>query len=131
MANALTDEFLKDLEDLSDDEQTPAVAQDSIVFGDQSQNIEAIPEVSTLKQNSDYVLHMKNIKEELETIQPSDRFINLSPTDPIYTTIKKCNTYLHEIITEIAVLHKEIRDIYIEKFRELESIIYDPIEYTK
>jgi len=131
MAGKLPDDFLKDLEELSDDEQTPSgqkaeeAKELQIGLGDQ------IEEISKLKSDINYQKFLDDITEDLNTIQPADKFINLEKADPIYELVKKGNTYMMEIEHEINILHKEVRDIYQAKFSELESIIYDAIEYTK
>jgi U4/U6 small nuclear ribonucleoprotein PRP31 len=129
MAGKLPDAFLKDLEELSDDEQAVSPLKDKgdLPAGDFAQ----FEEVSKLKTDENYQRHLENIQNDLNTVHPADRFINLGKSDPIYDFIKKSNQYLVEIEEEITILHKEIRDIYMSKFSELESIVYDPIEYAK
>ena len=133
MASKLPDSFLKDLDDLSDDEQIPSGAFDRNAEGDSNmeEEREQIKEISKLKHDANFKLHLDMIAQDLNTIHPADKFINLEKSDPIYDLIKKSNQYLMEIEDEINILHKEIRDIYLNKFSELESIVYDPIEYTK
>jgi U4/U6 small nuclear ribonucleoprotein PRP31 len=131
MAGKLPDDFLKDLEDLSEDEQSPGDNLEQDILNQSGADQGKIPEVSKLKLDPDYQTHLVNIHNDLNTIQPADKFINLEKGDIIYALVKKSNTYLMEIEAEIQILHKEIRDIYLQKFSELESIVYDPIEYTK
>lgn len=143
MAGKLPDDFLKDLEDLSEDDQAPEDYLEQEVAHNNSgldQGFKLplslpakglIPEISKLKLDPDYQSHLVNIQNDLNTVHPADKFINLEKGDIIYSLIKKSNTYMMEIESEIQILHKEIRDIYLQKFSELESIVYDPIEYTK
>ena len=137
MANQLSDEFLKDLEDLSDDDQAPNDQNQEGLqkYGEEGlgslSHSNSIKEISKLKLNSAYQSHLDSIREDLDTIYEADKFINLTPSDPIYVLIKRSILYLNEINDEITLLHKEIRDIYLEKFRELESIVYDPLEYVR
>ncbi|CAI2368067.1 unnamed protein product [Moneuplotes crassus] len=129
MAGKLTDDFLKDLEDLSDEEQVQGdIVQQEVGAG---QEEDKIPEISKLKNDKEYSAFLEAIEEDLNTIQPADKFINLEKADPIYALIKKANHYLMEIENEINICFKEIRDIYLNRFSELESIVYDPIQYTK
>ena len=41
------------------------------------------------------------------------------------------NDYLKHIDNDILIVHKELRDAYVVKFGELESIILNPIDYAK
>ena len=131
MASKLPDSFLKDLDDLSDDEQIPSGSlARNVESNEREEEKEQIKEISKLKHDENFKLHLDMIAQDLNTIYPADKFINLEKSDPIYDIIKKSNQYLMEIEDEINILHKEIRDIYLNKFSELESIVYDPIEYT-
>ena len=130
MAGKLTDDFLKDLEELSDEEQAPEEISKPAEAGAQIEE-NKIPEISKLKVSRDYQTHLAAIEKDLGKIQEMDRYLTLEKTDPIYTLVRKSNEYLMEIENEIAILHKEIRDIYQSKFSELETIVYDPIQYTK
>lgn len=132
MASKLPDSFLKDLEELSDNEQTPSGFQ-TREDGKEAERLESeqIQEISKLKGDANFQNHLELLAQDLDTIQPADKFINLEKVDPIYDLIKKSNQYLLDIEEEINILHKEIRDIYLNKFSELESIVYDPIEFTK
>lgn len=41
------------------------------------------------------------------------------------------NDYLKHIDNDILIVHKELRDAYVVKFGELESIILNPIDYAR
>ena len=45
--------------------------------------------------------------------------------------IIQTNDYLKHIDNDILIVHKQLRDLYAEKFSELESIILNPIDYAK
>jgi hypothetical protein len=51
--------------------------------------------------------------------------------DPEYQLIVEANSLTLDITQEIQKLHKFIKEIYKTKFPELESIIYNPVEYAK
>lgn len=46
-------------------------------------------------------------------------------------TLSKANHYLQEIEVNIDILHKSLRDVYLEKFKELETIVLNPVKYAK
>ena len=41
------------------------------------------------------------------------------------------NEYLKHIDNDVLIVHKQLRDAYVVKFSELESIILNPVEYAK
>jgi len=48
-----------------------------------------------------------------------------------YQLIVDANTVTVEIQNEISVIHKYIRDVYSKKFSDLESLVFNPIDYAK
>jgi U4/U6 small nuclear ribonucleoprotein PRP31 len=55
----------------------------------------------------------------------------LSQKEVAHQLIIQTNDYLKHIDNDILIVHKQLRDLYAEKFSELESIILNPIDYAK
>jgi U4/U6 small nuclear ribonucleoprotein PRP31 len=56
---------------------------------------------------------------------------NLSQKEVALKLIVQTNEYLKHIENDILIVHKELRDLYAEKFPELESIVLNPIDYAR
>jgi U4/U6 small nuclear ribonucleoprotein PRP31 len=65
--------------------------------------------------------HLLDVIENIESEEVGDR----------YQFIVKANALSLEIENEIRVIHKFIRDIYEEKFPELEGMILNVLDYAK
>ena len=50
--------------------------------------------------------------------------------DAVFTLITNSNHFLNEIDHEIQIIHKGLWDVYLLKFKELETIVYDPVKYA-
>lgn len=63
--------------------------------------------------------------------QPQTQARESLDNDPQYQLISKANAFSASIDDHMVDLHKRIRDIYHHRFPELETLLPDPLEYTK
>jgi U4/U6 small nuclear ribonucleoprotein PRP31 len=119
------DNFIKDLEELSDDEKAP-IEEGKV-------EISSVPlkyeQISKLLSSEEYQTHVKAIETSMNYSEQQLR--NLNSNDTLYQLLDKSNKLLLEIESEIPVIHKYLRDIYILKFPELESLVPNPVDYAK
>ncbi|CAG8647296.1 17579_t:CDS:10 [Acaulospora morrowiae] len=78
---------------------------------------------------------MKDVLTKMEQLKNTRRDHNqiLGPVeeDPEYKLIVQANNLTVDIDSEILVVHKFIRDHYAKKFPELESLVLNPLDYTR
>lgn len=63
--------------------------------------------------------------------QPQSQGRESLDNDPQYALISRSNAFSTSIDDHMTELHKRIRDIYHARFPELETLLPDPLEYTK
>ena len=119
------DSFMKDLEELSDDEKAP-IEKTKVETSSVPLKYE---QISKLLSSEEYQEHLKAIENPITYNERELR--NLNPNDTLYQLLDKSNKLLLDIENEIPIIHKYLRDIYMLKFPELESIIPNPVDYTK
>lgn len=82
-------------------------------------------------KGSDLLQKPKFIKFINTLLSLNDGGNNMGEQNSIFEMIQTCNDFISQIEHEIIVSHKVLRDIYILKFKELESIVYDPVHYAR
>ncbi|KAF3331489.1 pre-mRNA processing ribonucleoprotein binding region-containing protein isoform X2 [Carex rostrata] len=137
---SLTDSFLADLEELSDNEGYPeeenAELADVENDGDtdmqdlESLNYDDLDSVSKLQRSQRYKDIMQKVEEALEKGERTEGTF-LVEDDPEYQLIVNCNSLSVDIENEIVIIHNFIRDKYRLKFPELESLVHHPIDYAR
>ncbi|CAG8436180.1 9506_t:CDS:10 [Diversispora eburnea] len=77
----------------------------------------------------------RQMRDKIEQLKNTERSQNqiLGPVeeDPEYKLIVQANNLTVDIDNEILVVHKFIRDHYAKKFPELESLVLNPLDYTR
>lgn len=119
---SLDAQLLKDLEDLSDEEE-----EIQVVASEQPKLIVQ----SKLFDDQELLDLLESLKEEKELNYEQAQISKFSRSHPLFEMIKSVNHYLGEIESEVAILHKSLKDVYLAKLPELESIIYEPVLYAK
>ncbi len=148
-----------DLEDLDDDEQEEYENDEQnnqVSFKDEKYEIE---DVGMAEEEAEYKAtidskaqftkesvrniaklldsqQLKEIVKKIETYQTSGsasrgEIIGPVEEDPEYKLIVEANNLTVEIDNEINVIHKYIRDKYLKRFPELESLVPDALDYIK
>ncbi|TMW87037.1 hypothetical protein EJD97_020511 [Solanum chilense] len=108
--------FLADLDELSDNEETP-----SWIIEEHDGELE---DIFKLQNSHGYIDVMHRVEDALRSC---DR-----KRDSEYDAlIMDCNALLIDIENEISTIHNFIRDKYRLKFPELESLVYHPIDYAR
>ncbi|KAJ3302151.1 U4/U6 small nuclear ribonucleoprotein Prp31 [Kappamyces sp. JEL0829] len=78
---------------------------------------------------------MAEVLEKIAAFMDSERSIyhNSGPieSDPEYSTIVQANTLNVELIHEITMVNKKIKDLFEPRFAELEKLVLNPFEYAK
>ncbi|XP_063902151.1 U4/U6 small nuclear ribonucleoprotein Prp31-like [Zophobas morio] len=83
------------------------------------------------------LLESKNLNDILNSIShaiPTQRIPSVTGVieeDPEYQLIVKASAITVEIANEVNTLHKYIRDLYTERFSELEKIVLEPMAYIR
>jgi U4/U6 small nuclear ribonucleoprotein PRP31 len=150
----LADSFLADLDDLSDDEETPvtteatATATETATEMDGGVNAEGgkksllrsdvLDEVSTLPGTERYQRVTSAVRAAMERHEameadgktPSERRVG-AVDEGAEALVVECNSLTVEVDNEIAIVHQYIKDKYKSKFPELESLVLHPIDYAR
>lgn len=137
MATTLDEQFLQDLEELSEgegeDKEAPAEGDE----GENAMEIDARvkpeePEdVAKLAQSERFKRAVANVDWELsKDDQPASRSAILED-DPAYQLIVECNQLVVDIDNELGEIHNFIKDKYKHKFPELESLVLQPVDYAR
>eukprot|EP00347_Sterkiella_histriomuscorum_P006224 403353590 len=85
---------------------------------------------SKIRGNPQFIEHLTYLKSDL-TGQQLARFKNLSAKEQQHQLIIATNDYLKHIDNDILIVHKQLRDAYEHKFSELESIILNPLDFSR
>eukprot|EP00053_Salpingoeca_punica_P013172 m.118760 g.118760 ORF g.118760 m.118760 type:complete len:489 (+) comp16131_c0_seq2:59-1525(+) len=136
---SLQDQLLADLNELDDVDEEP---QDDIEEDDDDA-MEAGPSIldtADLKVQSVRSIaklwdsaRMKSVLEGITKFLGVPRAELFGPVeeDPEYKLILEANSIVQEIDNEINVLHKYVRDCYAKRFRELEQLVLNPMDYVR
>ena len=132
---SLADELLADLDELDDDNTFESIDADIKDDPDNKMDTTDKVEFSTGSNNIYRLLHsekLSNIKEAIEVFsnEPAEA-IGPVENHPEYNLIVDANNMAVEIDNEIFFLHKYIRDLYNERFPELESLVLNPMDFIK
>uniref|UniRef100_F6HPN1 Nop domain-containing protein n=1 Tax=Vitis vinifera TaxID=29760 RepID=F6HPN1_VITVI len=139
---ALSDPFLADLEELSDNEADLA-NEDDMGVGNMEEdddgemadiealNYDDLDSVSKLQKTQRYIDIMQKVEDALEKGSDMSNHGIVLEDDPEYQLIVDCNALSVDIENEIVIIHNFIRDNYRLKFPELESLVHHPIDYAR
>jgi len=130
---SLADELLADLDELDDD---PTFETSEIDIKDDPDQMETDNLDFTTDHNNIHRLlrsqKLDDIKEAIDVFskKPAE---SIGPVEnhPEYNLIVDSNNMAVEIDNEIFFLHKYIRDLYNERFPELESLVLNPMDFIK
>ena len=130
---SLADELLADLDEL--DEETPFETSEIEIKDDPDKMDTDNVDFSTDHNNIHRLLHsqkLADIKEAIDVFsnEPAE---SIGPVEnhPEYNLIVDSNNMAVEIDNEIFFLHKYIRDLYNERFPELESLVLNPMDFVR
>ena len=142
----LTDSFLADLDDLSDNEtpddvagadaSLPPSANDA---GGGASGGDTLDSVSKLPTSERYARVVSSVRDALASdakaagdVTGASSNSNLGVVDEgAYRLIVDCNALSADIDDEIQIVHNFIRDKYRPKLPELESLVTHPIDYAR
>lgn len=146
----LDDTFLEDLDDLGEeseddavqdgDEEREAVAQnqrqDSDVMGPPDVNlvkklaaVRGVESIALLRRSQKFIQHMAAIS--LSSSQPEKEIVFTLEADSDYRLVIASNALVQSVDEEIANIHRYVAEIYATKFKELESLVHNKIEYIR
>lgn len=121
------DSFIRDLEELSDEDKPSAEeAKDSLPTGPLKYE-----QISKLLLSAEYQEHLKALSDLQSSTYDKRELRDTTPNETLCQLLNKSNKLLLAIESEIPVIHKYLRDIYMLKFPELETLIPNPVDYTK
>jgi len=144
----LAESFLRDLDDLSDDDDRDggddafddgrtrrANAGERATNDDATEAlrpIDDVDELATLTHTERYKRITTLVDEALKattTVRDDGRIGVVD--ENAYTLVVECNALTVEVDNDIAIAHQFIRDKYRAKFPELESLVLHPIDYAR
>lgn len=132
---SLADELLADLEE--------AAEEGDVDFRDNEDGIEeAMETTSSLDTDSKSVKSVAKLKDskQLNDVlsgiekfgnQTRDRVFGPVEVDPEYQLIVEANNLTAEIDNEVNIIHKYVRDLYVKRFPELESLVPNALDYIR
>jgi len=132
---SLADDFLADFEDDADEDL------DQIMPKEETDEVEEVMEVTQpagaynrvtdvakLMHSDTYAKLMKDLEEQMALDEIPPLRVPLE-ADPQYQLVVSLSELAAEIDSEIAVIHKFVRDKYEKRFPELETTVYMPLDY--
>eukprot|EP00826_Nyctotherus_ovalis_P043268 TRINITY_DN4535_c0_g1_i20.p1 TRINITY_DN4535_c0_g1~~TRINITY_DN4535_c0_g1_i20.p1 ORF type:complete len:483 (-),score=143.21 TRINITY_DN4535_c0_g1_i20:70-1518(-) len=125
------DNFMKDLEELSDDDKVPETQNKEETKGELPPVPLKYEQISKLLSSAEYQNHLRALEDQQAVRYGEKQLRNLNPNDTLYQLLDKSNKLLLAIESEIPVIQKYLRDIYVLKFPELETLIPSPVDYTR
>ncbi|CAH1793713.1 unnamed protein product [Owenia fusiformis] len=136
---SLADELLADLEedeaDEADNEEqneeqmgagAPG-AEEAAMEVDIGESVRAVAKLRDSKELADVMRKIAEFQSKPKRTQ----VVGIVEADPEYLLIVDANNLTVEIDNEINVIHKFTRDIYCQRFPELESLVPNSMEYLK
>ena len=140
---SLLDELLGDLEEMDDDDQQDNPSTKTTT--DSKMEIDPKPQSSTKTTKTVDVHSVAKLKDSIllqETMRKIDFYTKHQRTstaeiegpvehDPEYLLIVDANNLLVEIDNEIDIIHNFVRNIYRQRFPELEQLVQLPMDYLK
>lgn len=140
---SLADELLADLEendhdDLQDEYEAldEAVKQENAEIKEEpmetdTTQINSIRELCKLRDSERLINIMKQIKGYGNKIRKASEIIGPVEADPEYMLIVEANDLAADFDSEIATIHKFVKDKYQKRFPELDSLVVVPLEYVR
>ncbi|KAG9300378.1 hypothetical protein G9A89_010002 [Geosiphon pyriformis] len=123
---------LEDLEELDEDESMEDVETiEENVDVSELTNVKDVKKVAKLMGSKQLKDVLAKIDELRNTERPPTQIMGPVEEDPEYRLIVQANNLTVDIDSEILVVHKFIRDHYAKKFPELESLVPNPLDYTR
>ncbi|KAI8988163.1 hypothetical protein BDF20DRAFT_854223 [Mycotypha africana] len=152
----LADELAADLDLLSDEEEQQAsdIDEEQQALDDLNENKQANDTMEMEEEHSSVnkklsednpnsvkkVAKLLYSKQMQDTLQKIDKYteqnrtasdvVGPSEEDEEYKLVVLSNSMTAEIDGEVQIVHKFVRDHYAAKFPELETLVYNPIEYA-
>lgn len=139
---SLADELLADLEENYNDDPEEFVDGENVTVKEEKDEKDVKMEVDTTQINSVRDLcklrdsdNLKSIMDQIANygnkVRKSSDIIGPVESDPEYQLIVEANNMAADIDSEIATIHKFVRDKYQKRFPELDSLVMSPLEYVK
>lgn len=136
---SLADELLADLEE-DDQAELEQLIEEGTIKQEPIDNalqmeidVEQIISIRQLAKLRDSEL-LQNIMSQIETyskkLRKPEEIIGPVEADPEYQLIVEANNVAADIDTEIATIHRFVREKYQKRFPELESLVVQPLEYV-
>ncbi|CAM9142641.1 unnamed protein product [Ectocarpus fasciculatus] len=150
----LEDTFLEDLDDLGDDsdeeseqdyddeERHAADQQDSTApesasaGGNKEVNlvkklaaVRGIENIAVLRRSGKFQQHMEDIA--LSSRLPETAIVGTLESDKDYKLVIACNALVQSVDEEMASIHRYVAEMYSTKFKELESLVQNKVDYIK
>ncbi|KAL7305213.1 hypothetical protein TKK_0002599 [Trichogramma kaykai] len=134
---SLADELLADLDDDNDDIiPEPEVAEELVTTAvpttkitEKDIKVDSIRELAKLRDSYLVQKVTSAIDKYSKILRKSSDIIGPVESDPEYLLIVEANNLAVEIDTEIATIHRFTTSKYWKRFRELESLVVDHLEY--
>ncbi|UZO26359.1 uncharacterized protein OCT59_018593 [Rhizophagus irregularis] len=133
--NDSEDVLMRDLEDLEEEEHMEENDEP-----EENKNVNSEVEMKSVKDVKKVAKllssrQMRDILTKIEQLKDTNRsqtqIMGPVEEDPEYKLIVQANNLTVDIDNEILVVHKFIRDHYAKKFPELESLVLNPLDYTR
>ena len=130
----LADDFLADLDELdSGDEAEPEGGEDTseadaAAAADLATG--GVKSVAKLMASSEFARIMEDI-QHFKDAGADREIVGQLEEDPEYKLIVETNQMSAEMDDEVMLVHKFIRDLYAQKFPELESLVLNPVDYAR
>ncbi|CAB0035639.1 unnamed protein product [Trichogramma brassicae] len=134
---SLADELLADLDDDNDDIiPEPEVAEELVTTAvpttkitEKDIKVDSIRELAKLRDSYLVQKVTSAIDKYSKILRKSSDIVGPVESDPEYLLIVEANNLAVEIDTEIATIHRFTTSKYWKRFRELESLVVDHLEY--
>lgn len=134
---SLADELLADFEEAGEDvEDTEVDSQmmeladvDDVSMATSVVSKNSVRNIAKLRDSEELTEVIKKV-EQYSKQKRKDNVAGPVEYDPEYQLIVQANNLTVEIDNEINVIHKFVRDNYLKRFPELESLISNPLQYV-
>ncbi|CAG8501013.1 4626_t:CDS:10 [Ambispora gerdemannii] len=130
----LSDELMRDLEDIEELEEEMMeeveVSEENLPIPEMShmKDVKKVAKLMSSKQMKDVLTKIDELRNQERS---QTQIMGPVEEDPEYKLIVQANNLTVDIDNEILIVHKFIRDHYAKKFPELESLVLNPLDYTR
>eukprot|EP01132_Coremiostelium_polycephalum_P002335 gene2335-2883_t len=118
-------EQVGDIDDLMLSDETIDKTQKELILKSKNARIESIAKLSKSERLTNL---LSRVEQQLKEVLPSKENKSAQGTREL-ELIVECNAIVHDIQYEIYLIHKFVKEIYSNKFPELESSVQNPLDY--